>query len=215
MMFLSISIYLILAVLLLGSIIFIVKFRFLDFGFKAIGIFILTNFVVQLISFFNFGYNLYFVAIYGLFELILFSVLYGRFINFKHKTLFVIIVTVISTLLIYEGVTSYVNQNVESFNSYGKIFSHLTIITYSVYYIIDTLINKSKKIEPQKINLSFVILIFYVITLINFIAINFLVNNSLQIVVYFWNFYAVLNVLFYGALTFLLWKHGKSRKYLR
>jgi hypothetical protein len=187
----------------------------LSFEYKLVGVFILGSFIFQVFNFYITDYNLYFVPLYGLFEFTIFSILFLKLISPQNKNLFLIIASIISIVLIVEGITSYFNQNAASFFSYGKVLTNLSIITYSAFYIINTLRDKSKKIEPNKINLSYTLMAYYILTLLNYIAINFLVNNSLQIVGYFWNFHAFINILFYIALTFLLWKYGKTPKPLR
>lgn len=211
----TISVYSILMFQFSGILLFSLFHKKLSFEYKLIGVFILVSFIFQIFQFYGNNFNLYLYPLYGLFEFTLFSILFAKLIKFSKKLLFGIIVFLISILLIVEGVTAYADQNAQTFHSYGKIISNLSIITYSIYYIITALLDKSKKIDPQKINLSFVLLTYFAITLLNYISINFLVNNSLTIVSYFWQFHAVFNVLFYGALTFLLWKHGRSRKSLR
>ncbi|PLX15554.1 MAG: hypothetical protein C0599_16620 [Salinivirgaceae bacterium] len=210
-----ISIYAVFFFQVTGILLFAIFHKRSSFEYNLLGIFVLGSFIIQIFNIYNSDYNLYLVPIYGLFEFTIFSILFFKLISPQNKNLFLIIASIISIVLIIEGITSYFNQNAASFFSYGKVLTNLSIITYSAFYIINTLQDKSKKIEPHKINLSFVILAYYVTTLLNYIAINFLVNNSLQIVGYFWQFHAIVNVLFYMALTFLLWKHGKTQNSLR
>jgi hypothetical protein len=204
----------------LGTITGAVYFKHLKKEYKYVAAFVTGSFVTQVLYlYFGYiaaaGFNLFMIPLYGIFEFAMFSLVFAVFFSSKNKKLFTLFVTLIALLLIFEGVYSFFNQNPAKFISYGKILVNLSIISYSVYYIINTLLDKSKKIIPGRIKLSFITLIYYVITLLLFIAINFLVNTKLQIVFYFWIFHAFVTSLFYVILTTILWKHGKSRKSLR
>jgi hypothetical protein len=203
---------------LIGAIIGAIYYKKLKTEDRILAGFLLASFLTQVLQMY-FGFikdvpNLFLIPLYGFFEFLLFSIIYARFFSGETKKVLNFIIPIIGIGLMTEVAISFFNQNPTKFISYGKIFVNLSIIGYSSTYLIKVLLDKKQKLIPNRINLSFILLINYTLTLLLFLAVNFLINNSLKIVSYFWMFHALITALYYGILTYYIWNRGKTLKYL-
>lgn len=146
--------------------------------------------------------------IVGISEIIIFSIFYLNILKNKKLIYFLSSIGVIYSLVEIVLINS---QNIVSFQSYAKVISAFIIITISLYYIMNQLL-REKEIELKQ--LVFVIISYFSLELIFLLPLNFLVNNTSNLVVYIWLFRLSCNLLFYSFLIYTLWKNGKTQKQL-
>jgi hypothetical protein len=95
------------------------------------------------------------------------------------------------------------------YHFYGRFIFSVVITLYSLIFIYQFLKERiTYKKELFIFNSS--ILLFFCIDAFLAIASDYLINNSLVIVSWFWFFRAVLLQLFYISLIYYLWKTGKT-----
>jgi hypothetical protein len=193
--------------------------RRLNRDYKYVWFFVLVGFITQLsllliIIFKENGYNFYLIPFYGLSVYIIFTLLYAKFFKLKKPIYLWIVTAIISVILILEGVIASINQDPTTFLSFGKIFSVLMIIFYCVIYIIKSIYDKTKEINSQRVELSFIFLFYFSFTLIIDVSMNFLMNSKIIFIKHFLLIHMAINILLYIILAFKIWKHGKNRKSL-
>lgn len=94
------------------------------------------------------------------------------------------------------------------FKLHLRFIYSLTITFYSLMYIYGVLMEKIK-ISKNEIILNSGILLFFCVDAFLAIATDYLINNSLIIVSWFWTFRAILLQVFYVSLIYYLWKRMK------
>ena len=162
------------------------------------------------ISAITLGNNLVFIPIFGIVELVIISLLYRKFLLVKNKALGVIILLAVSYML-YELVhLTYFEPT--KFQSYARVIDTFLLVSMSLLYTFQKV-----RQEPNMnyFSLNSTILIYFSVNLIIFLPINFLINEASMLKFYFWIANLIFTLLFYAALTLIIWKHGKTQRQLR
>ena len=161
------------------------------------------------------SFTLFLIPFFGLIELILFSRIYHKHLLKKKYLLHKFVTGAVYILLLYEFIFSFITKDPKSFYSYGKIAVNLYIITTCILYY-------KKLFESLRISESYRFILFnsgvlayFTFNLLINISINFLVNENLNIVIYFWIANALITLMFYAFNTFLIWKDGRIQKPLQ
>jgi len=155
--------------------------------------------------------NLFVIPIYYILEFFILSCLYLKHFFKKTNWIGTSLIVLIQVVLCIEGYRSMYFDQVYSFHAYGKVLVNLVAVIYSLKFFLN-LAQGSAKINPSKVGLNIIIFVYYVLSLILFIFINFLVNGDSTITMYFWIFHSSITALFYFSISFLIWKVGTTRK---
>jgi len=189
--------------------------RFLDRIHKYILLYLVLAFVMDITSRvcgIIASNNLIFIPLFGFGELIILSLFfYVQFIHKKKPVLFVIILCVL-VFMIWE-IWELRNVNPQHFHSYSRVLSSLCIVLLSISFFFERLKN-TRTISWPVFTLNSIVLIFFSLNLIFFLPLNFLVNEYSNLKFYFWFVNLMCTILFYGFLTFSIWKNGKTHKRL-
>lgn len=194
----------------------LIQFRRISPPFKLmviyLGVALLFNLGMSAMAYY-FGNNLVLIPLYGFFELVLYTVLFGYFLftpKSSMSTTTVLLGITGCSYIIYE--TLIVNTvDPLKFQSYARVIDAFIIVVFSMLFFFDKL---SKGTDPKEttLTLNTIILIFFSLNLVFLLPINFLVSKSYQLVFYFWFGYMVLTLLFYLSITFAIWKDGRTRR---
>lgn len=205
--------------LLLGIIIGIFYYRNLSKEFRVIFAFLVMSLFIDFLArYFGFyshlKYNLFLYPIYGFLELIFFSTLYYKYILHSKSIRLLLFIIFMLLLIVIEFVFVSKLFDGKSFQSFGRVISDSTIISLAMIYYLKLV--QGKVVMRSDINiLNATVIIYYSISLIHDLFINFLVNASIQIIALFWAVNFISLIAFYLILIYLIWQDGKTPKILR
>jgi hypothetical protein len=182
------------------------KFLFLYFGL-ALGFDVFHRFLTD--------YNLFLQPIYGAVELFVFSLIYEKCLLKKKSKIRFIIRILIYMLLAYDFLYTAINMELSSYNAYGMIIMDIYILTCGILYYRKVFTAESFDFPKTHLLFNANVLVYFGFNLLFYASINFLVNNRLDIVIWFWLINAILIDLFNIFNIFLLWQTGKTRKHLQ
>jgi hypothetical protein len=206
-------------ILILGVIIGIYYRKHLSGCFRLLLAYLILGIITELISkywgyYSSLKYNLFLIPIYGLMELMLFSILYYKYIIKTKSKVFLYLILILLGLVLVDLSRIGSMFKASSFQSYGKVIADAGIVVFCLIYYLDVVKGRIKPtFELNLLNAASII--FFSLNLIIFLAINFLVNASYGIVMFFWNFNLVIVCLYYIIIIYLIWRNGKTRKSLR
>lgn len=156
--------------------------------------------------------NLMFIILFSLFELVFFSIFYQ--INFfKRKVPLYSMATVTGAVFVVYELYSLKNFNPVEFQTYSKISCLFIIIIMAIHYFFEK-INKNQ-LKDADMRLNAVCIIYFSITLILFLPVNFLINVDSSVKFYFWLINLITTMLFYLFLIQEIWKNGSTQKQLQ
>ena len=157
--------------------------------------------------------NLFVNSIYGLGELTILAMVYfkGKLIP-KGKP--VIIFLIVSSALIIIDIFYSFNLSAQEYQTYGKTISNFTLVVFSLVCLF-RIIKGESEIEREIVLFNFCVLIFFAMDLIILLSINFLINAELKVSISFWYIRLISTILFHSFLIYLIWRNGRTRKYLR
>jgi len=144
-------------------------------------------------------------------EYAIMSVLYLKYFNKKVKKVSIVSAVLIFILVCTEGFRSLFVDQVYSFQAYGKVLVNAVIIVYCIAYFINLARNENA-VHKSEIQLNTIIFVYYVITLLIFVSINFLINGYPKVTFYFWIFHSFIITLFYSSIALLIWQTGRTHK---
>lgn len=205
-------------ILIIGVLLGIFKFRKLKESNKLIVFYLGFSLTFDLLSrYFGYiaqsKYNLFLIPVYGFFELGFLSLLYYRYIllsKSKYLLSFIVFMHLLILVEIFFGKGLF---HPESFQSFGKVIADASIILYSIYFYLK-IFKGQIPIRSEYAFLNAVVLIYFSINLIIYLAINFLVNAQFKLVVAFWIINLLSVIIFELILISLLWKDGRTHKTL-
>lgn len=204
--------------LLIGIIIGAYYRKHLNRCFLLLFGFLILGFITEILSrylglYSNLRYNLFLIPIYGLTELLLFSVLYYKYL-LKSKNRLLQYFIVILIILILVDISRIGNMFIaKKFQSYGKVIADGGIVMLCLFYYWEVIKGKIKSTTEINI-LNAANIIFFSLSLLIFLSINFLVNANYDLVMIFWFFNLIIISLYYTTLILLIWQNGKTRKSL-
>ncbi len=158
----------------------------------------------------KFKNNLFLIPVYALGEFLIIAIIYLIFLLKLKSQKIIIILSGVSALILFDLFYFSRLTDAANFQSIAKIIANLSIIIICIYYSWKGILNKGiRSLEFMSINPY--IIGYFSINLIIFLSINFLINEALGIVTYFWILNLIVNVLFYIRITYFLWKRGRIR----
>ncbi len=159
-----------------------------------------------------FGNNLILVTAFGLFELLLFTVLYSKYMGMKRLRWLILVLALLGSSFICYELLTIDFFNTAEFQTYARVLDAFIIIMFSMIYFFDKL-SKGTDLSNSAIVLNTTILVFFSLNLIFLLPINFLINEESQLKFYFWLTYITIISIFYLFVTYLIWKNGKRRRH--
>jgi hypothetical protein len=157
--------------------------------------------------------NLFVIPAYYILEFFLISYLYIKYMLKRPQKALIVFAALVQIILCVEGIRSIFYDQVYSFNAYGKVLVNTVVIIYTLLYLLQ-LAKGYKRKSVSELTLNMLIFIYYVLTLIVYVFINFLINGTSSITMYFWIFHSFITILFYLSISVLIWKTGTDRKLL-
>ncbi|WP_264789307.1 hypothetical protein [Aureispira anguillae] len=101
--------------------------------------------------------------------------------------------------------------NAETFYAFSKVIADLTIIILCLIYYWKVL-KEEMPIDKELLLLNSGFISYFSINCFIFLSINFLINESLDLVTPFWTLNALSALFLYLFLTYMIWQHGKIQK---
>lgn len=206
-------------ILIFGIIIGLYYRKHLDGCFRLLLMYLFIGIITELFSRYfgaisDLKYNLFLIPIYGLLELVLFSLLYYKYIIKRKSRRFFVIILILLGLTLVDLSRMGDMFKASNFQSYGKVIADAGIVLFCLIYYLDVVKGRIKStFELNLLNAGSIT--FFSLNLIIFLAINFLVNAKYNIVMFFWNFNLFVICSYYIIIIYLIWRNGKTRKSLR
>jgi hypothetical protein len=154
--------------------------------------------------------NLVFLSITGIIDLLFIARLYLKYFLPKNWG-FLVYPTALILLTVLFNIAFYNNQLAATFQSYDKLFCNLTIVGYCLICFLDILKRKKNNREVMRVNAA--VLLYFSVDILISMTSNFLINEALHLVVYFWLLRLLLLLYMYLVLIQTLWQTGKNRKH--
>jgi len=205
--------------LLFSSLSFILTFVYykkLNAEFKFFSLFLLLGLSTEIfsliyIAFLNNESNLFVIPLYYNLEFLIMSFLFVKYFFRKTNWIALSVIALIQFVLIIEGYRSIIDAEASSFHAYGKVLVNFTIVVYCLRFFLELAYGSINK-QASKVALNILIFVYYVLSLIIFIFINFLINGDSTFTIYFWIFNSMISLVFYYLISRLIWKIGTARK---
>lgn len=157
------------------------------------------------------GYNLFLLPIYSFAELAIFSTIYLRFFIKKKTFILKGLLALAHGLIILDFLLLCDLFNAKSFYAFSKVIADIAIILLCLRYY-RMILKEEAPIDKELLLLNSVFIGYFSINSIIFLSINFLVNESLDLVTPFWVLNALSALFLYLFLTYMIWQHGKIQK---
>jgi hypothetical protein len=167
---------------------------------------ILTNYIGL-----YFSSNLFWLPIYSFAELAIFSIIYLRFFLKGEKVVLQSLLLLAHVLILLDFLFLCDLFKVETFYAFSKVVADISIILLCLRYYW-TILKEDSPINKELLLLNSVFIGYFSINSILFLSINFLVNESLDLVTPFWVLNALSALFLYSFLTYMIWQHGKIQK---
>ncbi len=154
--------------------------------------------------------NLYFLPILGFSEIFIFSAVF-YYMGFKYSKLKYLLVFVNVTALIFSVIELFQISYFEAyhFQLYSKAANSFFIILFAIIFFFRN-IKRNTIINGTIFRLNSGILIFFSLSFIIFLPLEFLVNEASVYKFYIWFANLGLAITFYIFLIGILWKNGKT-----
>ncbi len=189
-------------------------YKRLDAIHKGIAYYLLAMLFVDIVSryLWRYGNNQIILLVYSLIEVIGVSYFYYKLLLTKKYIVTFIINAVVIVYIVWE-LFSYLffGTDVQHFQPYAKVVDNFMIILLALSLLYEKM-NSYKESRWDNFRLNIVVLIFFTLNTLIFLPFNFLVNEGTGIKFYFWTGNVILLLLFYGFLTWSIWKNGRQNK---
>lgn len=169
---------------------------------------ILTNYIGL-----YFSSNLFWLPIYSFAELSIFSIIYLRFFLKGEKKVLQLLLLLAQALIVLDFLFLCDLFNAKTFYAFSKVVADVAIVLLCLRYYW-TILQEDTPIDKELLLLNSVFIGYFSINTIIFLSINFLVNESLDLVTPFWVLNALNALFLYSFLTYMIWQHGRIQKTL-
>lgn len=203
-------------ILILGSLAILSVYRFLELKHKILFFYLLICLTTDISSRLYgriYKNNLIFIILFGLIELILFSLFY-QFTYFNRKNKPHLILTSLGILFIIWELLNVNTHQTPLFQPYSRVVDCFIIVTSVIIFFFEKIKNNDP-IDLNTLRLNSVILAFFSINLLFLLPLNFLINTLSNYKFYLWSLNLLLTLLFYIYLIFEIWKNGLIPKQLQ
>lgn len=182
--------------------------------YKLIGIYIGLSILVELLTTYlmkSTGYNLFLLPIYSFAELVIFSSIYLRFFLKGENAVLKGLLLLAHGLILLDFLFLCDLFNAETFYAFSKVVADIAIVVLCLKYF-SNILKEETPIKKELLLLNSVFIGYFSINSIIFLSINFLVNESLDLVTPFWVLNALSALFLYSFLTYMIWQHGRTQK---
>jgi len=156
-------------------------------------------------------YNLFLLPIYSFVELAIFSIIYLRFFFREKNIVLQSLLLLAHALILLDFLFLCDLFNAKTFYAFSKVVTDITIVLLCLKYYL-TILKEETPIDKELFLLNSVFIGYFSINSIIFLSINFLINESLDLVTPFWILNALSALFLYSFLTYMIWLHGKIQK---
>jgi hypothetical protein len=190
--------------------------------YRILGIYLVLGFLIDLLSRY-FGFvspiknNLFMFPVETLVELVLITWLYIRYMLPNRRYHFVIYFLVLLGFipLTYDFIHSLNPENMNGLMFYGSFYVNGLLVLICILYYLQTAFNKKMEINGKKLIVNTLMFLSFVIGLLYMLSINFLLNENVKIVTYFWILRMIVIIGVNSIILYLIWKDGKIPKRLQ
>lgn len=203
-------------ILILGSIAILSVYKFLELKHKILFFYLIICLFSDISSRLYgriYKNNLIFIILFGLFELILFSLFY-QLIYFNKKNKAHLILTSLGLFFIIWELINLNTLQTPQFQPYSRVVDCCIIVASVIIFFFEKITN-NEPTDSNTLRLNSVILVFFSTNLLFLLPINFLINASSDLKFYLWSVNLLLTLFFYIYLIFEIWKNGQILKQLR
>lgn len=174
-----------------------------EFGAYIIGLFLFELFSQKIGVILHNNLLLFSISSFFHFLFLTFIYTYRLFGITRFKLLLIIVLGSIPLCI-----SSWSSDSTSTFQSYDRLFYDLIIILYTLVFYYKIILGSEW--SKHAILLNGAGLLFFALDLFLAAATNFLVNQNLELVSWFWTGRAICLQFFYGLLIYYLWKDGKT-----
>lgn len=190
--------------------------------YRILGLYLVLGFLIDLLSKY-FGFvspienNLFMFPVGTLVELVLIAWLYIRYMLLKGRYRFIIYFLVLLGFipLTYDFVHSLDPENMNGLMFYGSFYVNGLLVLICILYYLQTAFNKKMKIDSKNLIVNTLMFLSYIVGLLYMLSINFLLNENVKIVTYFWILRMIVIMSVNTIILYLIWKDGKIPKRLQ
>jgi hypothetical protein len=174
------------------------------FGTYLIFLFLLELFSKKIGALFH-NNNLIVFSVSALSHFVFLTLIYFRYlIDVGKKTRNIVLGLGIIPLLI----SNFAFANISAFQSYDRAIYSLTITVYTFILFYEMV--KRDRWNKHTLLFNSAVLLFFSLDVLLAVGTNYLVNEKITFVSWFWTGRAVFLQLFYGTLIYYLWKLGRT-----
>jgi len=161
---------------------------------------------IELLSYNSRSNNLFLFSIASFINFAFLFYYYGTHI-FKVETRKLIPVILIGMAPMIIGLSSA--DSSLNFQSYDRFIYSLCIMLLSLYTFY-FMLNQDETVSKEQIILNSAVLLFFTVETFLAIGTNYLINESLMLVAWFWFLRVILLQVFYGSIIYYAWQIGKT-----
>ncbi len=152
--------------------------------------------------------NLLFIPLFGFLELVFFTWLYFRYFLPSQSRLLLIVPVVALGFIAWEFYQAEWIHPL-SFNAYSRVVDPVAVVFLCMLHFRE--IGNTVPLPVERMRINSAILLFFSLSIVFFLPVNFLINVPSQLKFYFWLANLILTMTFYTFLIFEIWKNGKTR----
>ena len=182
--------------------------------YKFINVYIWLGILIDLLTTYfmkSTGYNLFLLPIYSFAELAIFSSIYLRFFLKGENAVLKSLLLLALGLILLDFLFLCDLFNAKTFYAFSKVVADIAIVVLCLKYF-SNILKEETPIKKELLLLNSVFIGYFSINSIIFLSINFLVNESLDLVTPFWVLNALSALFLYSFLTYMIWQHGRTQK---
>ena len=162
------------------------------------------------------GNNLFMIPLGTLIDLVLFFWLYYRYMLARGQ--YRIVLLLLALLGIYPLILDFIKalevSNVPVLMFYGSFYISILLVVFSVIYFLQAALLTNFKVQQKHMLINIMVFLGYSVSLLYMLSINFLINENVKIVSYFWILRSVIFIISTTVYAYLIWKHGRTPKHL-
>jgi hypothetical protein len=162
------------------------------------------------------GTNLFISPLANLTTLIIISVFYLKYVlrRGQYRILYIVLSS-LSIFLVFRDVIYALEGDFQNLHFMSLFYSSMMIAVFTITYFLQIAMVSDMKIVRNYLILSIVFFLQALFGMLFAVAINFMINESLEIVSYFWVSRISVLMITNVVLMFMIWKLGRTRKRLQ
>lgn len=188
-------------------------FKWLNSHFQLLTVYLYITALANVFSLYikDTGTNLSVLPILSLATLLIFTKIYLDYFLKERSIALLILVVSAMIIILFDVYFSYNGLSVRQFYALGTVALDLCIVIFCLYYFWKSL-QGEEKLNRELWILNGGFLIHFSISTLLFFSINFLINESLEVVAPFWMINAFSASFLYVFLSYRIWQYGQAQK---